>query len=74
MSTSVQNLVVGMSQCVKAFRNYAFSHTKRQGNIPTHLLAHHARSIESYVAWLEECPSLIEHACAHDIASLSHAE
>ena len=72
--TFVQNLVVDMSQRVKVFRSYAFSHTKRQGKISTHLLAHHARSIESYVAWLEECPSLIEHACAHDIVSLSHSE
>ena len=29
MSTSVQNIVVGMSHRVKAFRTYAFSHTKR---------------------------------------------
>ncbi|KAL0014778.1 hypothetical protein SO802_001847 [Lithocarpus litseifolius] len=69
VATLVQNLVVGMSQRVKAFRSYAFSHTKRQGNIPAHLLAHYARNIVSYVAWLEECPSLIEHACAHDLVS-----
>ncbi|KAK9996183.1 hypothetical protein SO802_020869 [Lithocarpus litseifolius] len=45
-----------------------------EGNIPAHLLAHHARNIESYVAWLEECPSLIEHACAHDLVSSSRDE
>ncbi|XP_075663101.1 uncharacterized protein LOC142632611 [Castanea sativa] len=70
--TFVQNVVASMSQRVKAFRKYAFSHTKRQGNIPAHLLTHHTRSVESYVAWLEECPSIIEHACAHDIVSFSH--
>ena len=74
MSTFVQNLVAGMSQCVKAFRSYAFSHIKRQGNIPAHLLAHHSRSIESYDSWLEKRPCLVERACAHDIVSFSHAE
>ena len=74
VSTSVQNIIVGMSHLVKAFRTYAFSHTKRQGNIPAHLLAQHARSVVSYIAWLEECPSLVEHACAHDIISFFHVE
>ena len=25
-----------------------------------------AKYVEDYVAWLEEVPSLIEHACMHD--------
>ena len=52
VSTSVQTIVAGMSHLVKAFRTYAFSHTKRQENIPAHLLAQHARSVVSHVAWL----------------------
>ena len=74
MSMSVQNIIAGVSYLVQSFRTYVFSHTKRQGNIPTHLLAQHAKNVESYVAWLEECPSIIEHTCVQDIVSHSHAE
>ena len=48
------------------FRRWKVTHTKQQGHVPAHLLAQHAKYVEDYVAWLEECPSLIEHACAHD--------
>ncbi|KAK7860669.1 hypothetical protein CFP56_033334, partial [Quercus suber] len=42
------------------------THTKREGNIPAHLLAQHTKNVEDNVAWLKECPSLIEHACVHE--------
>ena len=58
----------------KAFRTFAFSHTLRQGNVPAHLLAQHAASVENYVAWLEDCPSHIEHTCAHDVFSFLNFE
>ena len=66
---SVQNIIFGLFHLVRNFRSYVFSHTKRQGNIPAHLLAQHASGVESYVAWVEECPSLIKHACASDICT-----
>ena len=69
LSSSVQNIIFGLSHLVRNFRSYGFSHIKRQGNIPAHLLAQHASGVESYVAWVEECPSLIEHACARDICT-----
>ena len=47
---------------------------KRQGNVPAHSLAQHAASVENYVAWLEECPSHIEHTCAHDVFSFLNFE
>ena len=47
------------------------SHVKRQGNAPAHLLAQHALHVVDYNAWLEECPSFIEHACAHDVIQIS---
>ena len=28
------------------------------------MLAQHAKDVEDYVAWLEECPSILEHVCA----------
>ncbi|KAK9988783.1 hypothetical protein SO802_029022 [Lithocarpus litseifolius] len=69
VSSTAQNIVYGLSHLVRNFRTFAFSHTKRQGNIPAHVLAQHAMGVESYVAWLEECPSCIESACAHDICT-----
>ncbi|KAK7826586.1 hypothetical protein CFP56_032082 [Quercus suber] len=50
-----------------------FSHVKRQGNVPTHLLAQYAKEVENYVVWLEECPSFLEHVCAHDISVVSRS-
>ena len=50
------------------------SHVKRQDSKPTHLLAKFAKkidNIDNYVIWIEENPSLIESAIAHDILNLS---
>ena len=47
------------------------SHVKREGNDLAHLLAQHALHVVDYNAWIEECPSLIEHSCAHDVIQIS---
>ena len=70
-SSSVQNIDAGMLHLAKGFRTVAFPHTKRLGNVPAHLLAQHAANVESYVAWLEECPSHVEFACNNDVSSFS---
>ncbi|KAL0009681.1 hypothetical protein SO802_004789 [Lithocarpus litseifolius] len=57
----------GILQQVQGFRTFAFSHIKRQGNFPAHVLAQHACNIDEDVIWLEECPSQIETACAQDV-------
>ena len=57
--SSIQNIVYGILVQLQTFRSFDISHVKRQGNVPAHLLAQHA--------WLEECPSPIVHACAHDV-------
>ncbi|KAK7839877.1 hypothetical protein CFP56_017430 [Quercus suber] len=38
-----------------------------QGNVPAHMLAQYSKSLISYVAWVESCPSHIEWACAQDM-------
>ena len=70
-SSSVQNIVAGTLHLAKGFRTVAFSHTKRLGNVPAHLLAQHAANVENYVAWLEECPNHVEFACNNDVSSFS---
>ncbi|KAK9994081.1 hypothetical protein SO802_023784 [Lithocarpus litseifolius] len=39
---SVQNVVTGILKRIQDFRTFAYSHTERQGNAPTHVLAQHA--------------------------------
>ena len=64
--SSVANVLAGLIKQASSFRQWKFSHTKQQGNVPAHILAQHAKFVEDYVAWLEECPSILEHVCAHD--------
>ena len=71
-ASSVQNVVAGTIHLARAFRNIVFSHTKRQANVPAHLLAQDAANIDNYVAWLEECPSHVGLACNHDVVSFSN--
>ena len=44
-----------------------FSHVKRQGNRPAHLLAKHALGIVDYLTWMEETPCILEQALLHDV-------
>ena len=70
----VQNIVTGFLKLVQGFRTFDFSHTKRQGNVPAHVLAQHAINLEDCVVWLEECPGLLESACLHDVTSFNNYE
>ncbi|KAK7860161.1 putative ribonuclease h protein [Quercus suber] len=65
-SSSTQFLVDGIHQQACLFRSCCFTHTKRQGNVPAHMLAQYSKSLDSYAAWLESCPSHIMQACAQD--------
>ena len=44
-----------------------FSHVKRQGNRPAHLLAKHTLDIADYLTWMEETPCFLEQALLHDV-------
>ena len=68
--TSVANILTSFLNHALLLRQWKVSHIKRQGNVPAHLLAQHAQHVGDYVAWLEECPSLIEHAYAQDKCNL----
>ena len=64
--SSIVNVLAGVRNRVSSFRQWKFTHIKRQGNVPAHLLAQHARIVEDYSTWLEECPTLIADACMQD--------
>ena len=48
-----------------------FSHIRRQGNSPAHLLAKYASNLDNYMTWMEENPCFLEQALLHDVSSFS---
>ena len=56
----IANVILGIQQQLQVFQMVQVSHVKRQGNKPTHILAHYAKGIDSYVAQIKENPSMIE--------------
>ena len=73
-AASVQNIIHGVLRNAQCFRTFDFLHIKRQGNALAHLLAQHAKYVENVIVWLEECPSLVAHACAHDVSGFQVSE
>ncbi|KAK7833475.1 hypothetical protein CFP56_025618 [Quercus suber] len=72
-SSLILFIVDGILQQASCFRSCCFTHTKRQGNVPAHMLAQYSKPLASYVAWVESCPSHIERACAQDMDLCSSA-
>ena len=62
----VVNVLASFLDHTSHLGQWKVSHIKWQGNVLAHLLAQHAQHVVDFVAWLEECPSLIEHACNED--------
>ena len=58
--SSVSNLVYGMLAERNEFKNVSFSHIKRRGNRPAHLLAKQAFGLIDYCAWMEKSPCFLE--------------
>lgn len=71
---SAQTVIIGLLKRAQDFRTFSFSHTKRLGNTPAHVLAQYAVNVEDFVVWLEECPGCIECACMHDVLPTSNYE
>ena len=70
--SSVEAVVLGMQEMAKDFRQIVFSHVRRHGNKPAHLLAKHASGISNHLVWSKEYPCFIEEALTHDVISISH--
>ena len=62
------SLVAGALGFYGMFRQVNFSHIRRQGNKPAHLLTKHAKCIVDYVAWIEETPCFLMQALTHDVS------
>ena len=63
-----------MQDLCKEFRGVEFSHIRRQGKTPAHLLAKQALGVVDFIAWIEEYPSFLEQALAHDVRSFSNLQ
>ena len=60
---------VGIKVSCADFHHIAFSHVRRQGNNPAHLLAKYAYGINDSSVWIEESPCFIKQALIHDVMS-----
>ena len=63
-------VVYGSLSAFYGFRQVEFSHVRRQGNRPTHLLAKHALDNSEFAVWIEENPCFLEQTLLHDVLSL----
>ena len=66
--SSVALVIRGMLMSCGAFYQVDFSHIRRQGNRPTHLLAKHVLGIVDYSTWIEENPYFLMQALIHDVS------
>ena len=69
---TVSNILTSLVHQLWDFRSAEVSHVERQGNRPAHLLAKHAKELDSfynYVIWIEKNSSLIKSAISHDVTS-----
>ena len=50
------------------FRFVSFSHVKKDGNRPAHILAQFVKQVGHFVVWLEETANLTEDVCSQDVS------
>ncbi|XP_023924994.1 uncharacterized protein LOC112036432 [Quercus suber] len=67
--SSIETVISSILSFVQSFSFFSFSHVKRHGIRPAHILAQFANQIDDCQVWLEETPSLIESACPQDVPS-----
>ena len=65
---SIETITESILAQVDRFRFVSFTHVKRDGNRPAHILAQFAKQVGDFVVWLEETPNLIEDACSQDVS------
>ena len=66
--SSVASVISGIHDFCGVFGRVDFSHIRRQGNKPVHLLTKHVVGIIDYLAWMEETPCFLMQALNHDVS------
>ncbi|XP_075660877.1 uncharacterized protein LOC142630725 [Castanea sativa] len=64
---AVANVLNGILFHLQSFCSFDFSHIRREGNKPAHILAQHAKFVDDFVAWVEETPSFLETVIASNL-------
>ena len=72
--SSTGPIVYGILSSSHTFQCIEFSHVRRQGNGPAHLLAKHASGIDDFPIWIKESSYFIEQALLQDVISFSFFE
>ena len=65
--SAVDFVIQGILELCGGFTQFQFSHIKRQGNMPAHLVAKNAYSIVNDIVWVEEDPCFAKQALIHDV-------
>ena len=53
---SIETVMDSILAQMEKFRFVSFTHVKRDGNRPAHILAQFAKQVGDFVVWLEETP------------------
>lgn len=67
-------VVQGIQDISGDFRSEGYSHVRRQGSSPAHILTKYASSITDYVAWIEEDSCYIMQTLVHDVNFISQLQ
>ena len=65
--SAVASIIQGVLELCRGFTQIQFSHIKRQGNMPAHLVAKNAYNIVNDIVWVEEDPCFAKQALIHDV-------
>ena len=65
--SAVASVIQGALELCMGFSQIQFSHVKRQGNMPAHLVAKNAYRIVDDIVWVEEDPCFAKQALIHDV-------
>ena len=65
--TSVAAVVEGIHELGAEIGVVNFSHVRRTGNKPTHILARQAQNLVNDIIWIEEIPCCIQQALVQDV-------
>ena len=63
----VASVIQGALELCMGFSQIQFSHVKRQGNMPAHLVVKNAYSIVDDIVWVEEDPCFAKQCLIHDV-------
>lgn len=65
--TFIARLIYGVQGASYEFQSVRFSHVRRKGKVPAHLLVKHALGNDDFSLWIEESSSILEQALLLDV-------